>query len=181
MIQLIDNKKTYNYFDKYGLMLERQSWGDGGKGDSAWRTAQALISATKPEDINEITNNIMFHLIKETGILRHPEAPKDTSRDQVIMLDVAFRLVDPSCHEHMKKICKFRISEKFTWQNNWFWFKDRYLLWRITNFYLLFFLKTQPPYAIHILCWMIYVSGQKVPLLRKKLLKIIPEKNYLLR
>lgn len=183
MLQLKDNGKTYRFFDKYLMMLERDSTNGNNIGDAMWRTSLALI-AYGDNLANAIAKNIQVDDYKKRSakFYRHPDLDySDTSRDQVIMADCAGRLRSPAIHQKIQMYSNYRISNKFTWQENWFWLQEKYFWWRLLGFYNLIFLWFQPSYSIHIRCWMMYCSGQKMPLYRWVLRKIVPKSNYLLR
>lgn len=172
-----DNGKTKFFFDEFGLLLERSSWSNNHIGDALWRQALGIIAFGSVEMIEATFK----HLYKDRKWIRHPLWMRDdTSRDQVIMINCAFRLRFPDGHTIMKGD-PFRISEKFTWVENWFWLHERYTTWRLILSYQLIGCWFAPMYAVHLLCWMIYCSQQKMPFLKWVLLKRVPKDNYLCR
>lgn len=180
MLLLKDNKYTHFYFDKFKMMLER-TWGDFGAGDSLWRTSLALIAYGDSRLVTTV--HLCGKLLnKKWRYIRHPGIKNDDcSRDQSIMAQVALKLHAYPLYKIRIKKLDFRISYKFTWGDAWFWATERYLIWRIINFYKFLFVRLEPEYSHHLFCWMIWSSKQKMPLFRKLMLRVVNKENYLLR
>ena len=178
MIQFKDNGKTRFYFDEYTLLRERGE----GNGDSTWRTSLMLIATGNKKILEAVKKQV--HKIKgKYRYTRHPEQEKDdTSRDTSIVAHISLKLNDPEFYEEVRKTLSFRISKKFTWQESFFWAKEKYNWWIVLSFYHCFSIWVQDSYSVHLLCWMIWHSKRKRTILRWLLLKTyIPKWNYLLR
>lgn len=182
MIQLKDNEKTRFYFDERGLARERIDGHNNGRGDSLWYSSLFLI-ASGNKDILEAVKKQVFKVKGKYRFSRHPEdLDNDTSRDQSIPTLIALKRHNPEFYKEVISNLSFRISGKFTWQDAWFWAKERYGWWTVLSCYHCFSIWFQPMYSVHLLSWMIWHSGKKRRVLRWLLLnKLIPKDNYLLR
>ena len=181
MIKLGDNKETHFFFDSYNMMLERASWADHHIGDALWRTSLALIASGNKTLIKSVLSCI-YSFKGEYKFKRHPEIKNtDTSRDQSIMAMVSLKLHSYDNYSAVRDNLCYQISDKFNWSDAWFWVKERYLLWRIANFYKFFTVYFEPSYSKHLFCWMIWSSKQNMPLLRWLMKQVIPKQNYLCR
>lgn len=182
MIKIHDNGTTNFYFDEFGMMLDRSDWNKHGVGDALWRTSLALIASGNIRLKASVHCQAMWNNNK-VRFRRHPtDHDNDTSRDQSIMALVALKEHHKNAYELIRDHLDFRISKKFTWQDAWFWAKERYLIWRITSCYHFIGWWFEPSYSIHLFCWMVWSSGQKMPLIKWYLLNyIVPKTNYLCR
>lgn len=181
MITLTKDTKQNFYFDEYNMMLDKSAWPDGGKGDALWRESLATIASNNPW-LKAAVNRQCIWVKGKIRFRRHPEIKtNDTSRDQAIMAHIALKEHYYKYYVRNKENLDFRISKKFTWLDAWFWAKEQYLIWRIINFYKFLFIKFDKSYSKHLFCWMIWSSGEKMPLLRKLMIRNTAKTNYLCR
>jgi len=163
------------------MMLDRSDSNNHGIGDALWRTSLALIASVNIRIKVAVYSQLVW---KNNKIIfrRHPsDNENDKSRDKAIMAMVSLKERSYTSYDMAKENLNFRISKKFTWLDCWFWAKENYLMWRILSFYKFLFIRFDKSYSKHLFCWMIWSSGEKMPLLRKLMLKNTAKTNYLLR
>ena len=183
MINLNNNNKTEYFFDKWNMMLSKlEAYNLFGRGDALWRTSLALICS----GMKELVFSVLSCTKTVNGkirFVRHPNDFSDTcSRDQAIPAMISLKLYSYENYLHVKNNLSYRISNKFMWLDSWFWAKERYFIWRIISSYHFIGWFLEPSYSIHLFCWMIWSSKQKMPLYKWFLLKfIVHNRNFLLR
>lgn len=159
------------WIDKYSCLLE----GDGCRRDALWRTSLAWLCYPDEEWPKMGIKNCE----EEGRYFRHPEvSDEDTSRDQVIMMTVAYLLNEGYIPE-----LTYRISEKFTMSTAWMWYLA---LWgnkwagRLFKLCSLFDVWFMPRYAQHLWSWMVYTLPGEHKLMNKIGLYFASQDNNLL-
>jgi hypothetical protein len=163
------------YVDLTYCLLE-DGYDDDGKGDALWRTSLAWIAYPEEKWPYVGIDNCRPG---GTTFLRHPRtARKDTSRDQVNMCVIAYKI-----NQDRVIPVPFRISEKFTMFGAWSWYKAlkgmyaQRVWFKIISFATVWF---NPDYSRHILAWQLFVMPGRSPLLNWILRKLHPN-NLLIR
>jgi len=194
---------AHRYIKNNGELWEGES---GGLGDVAWRTALAYIAYPT----NKQFKKALYNLIKSydtNGVLRHSNHDgKDTSRDAICMLLVAFTINDPLEALSIAEKLPYRISDRFyhtpgswdfvktmAWESNGVLFCLESIVTLIVGGTLngigkLFNIKSEkfyliPMYTLHMTGWMLEViPSHFLQKIAKKLLGIaVPKSNSLLR